>query len=106
MRIAALTGIVFLQGFARLAGCPFFNLGHQFIYITIDELMAEIEKRATGEARKALQKYYASQGSYPHAAKLGATTNYSCDGSSLKGFLPTESKTTTGCSCTLSLIHI
>lgn len=72
----------------------------KLVYITIDELMAEIEKRATGEARKALQKYYASQGSYPHAAKLGATTNYSCDGSSLKGFLPTESKTTTGCSCT------
>jgi hypothetical protein len=71
----------------------------KLVYITIDELMAEIEKRVTGEARKVLQKYYANQGSYPHAAKLGATTNYSCDGSSLKGFLPTESKNTS-CSCT------
>ena len=71
----------------------------KLVYITIDELMAELEKRVTGEARKALQRYYANQSSYPHAAKLGATTNYSCDGSSLKGFLPTESKNTS-CSCT------
>lgn len=71
----------------------------KLVYITIDELMVEIEKRVTGEARKALQKYYANQSSYPHAAKLGATTNYSCDGSSFKGFLPIESKNTS-CSCT------
>ena len=75
----------------------FFN--DKLVYITIDELMAEVEKRAAGEARNGLQKYYAKEGIYPHAAKLGATTNYSCDGSSAKGFLPIETKNTSGCSC-------
>jgi len=49
----------------------------KLVYITIDELMVEIEKRAAGEARQALKKYYSANQYYPYAAQLGTTAIYS-----------------------------
>jgi hypothetical protein len=49
----------------------------KLVYITIDELMVEIEKRAAGEARQALKKYYSANQYYPYATQLGTTAIYS-----------------------------
>lgn len=74
----------------------------KLVYITIDELMEELEKRAVGEARKALQNYYESQGYFPHPTNLGViNNNYTCGSSSTYGLLPVVvNNTATSCSCT------
>jgi hypothetical protein len=65
----------------------------KLIYITIDELMHALEKRALQEARQQLTNYYlASDAStdnrfYPYAATLGDVGNM-CRESKLSGFLP------------------
>ena len=70
----------------------------KLVYITIDELMAALEKRVLMTARNALKNYSVSEGGFPHAAKLGAINNYSCESANLKGFLPVEVRNTS-CSC-------
>lgn len=70
----------------------------KLVYITIDELMAEIEKRAAGEARLALQKYYANNSFYPYAAALGSTTNLNqCVQGNLQGLLPINTASSYAC---------
>lgn len=59
----------------------------QVLYVTIDEWMAQVEKRAAGTGRDALQNYYAANGFYPYSAALGDTDN-GCVQSSTAGFLP------------------
>jgi hypothetical protein len=70
----------------------------KIVYITVDELMSAVERRVAMQARTALNNYKTSKGYYPHAAKLGATNNYSCDVTSLNGFLPIQAKPA-NCSC-------
>lgn len=71
-----------------------YEFNDKLIYITIDELMAAIEKRAAAEAKLSLQKYHMDTGYYPYAAQLGSTQNYSCEQSPAgasglaSGFLP------------------
>ena len=60
----------------------------KLVYITIDELMAEIEKRVAGEARQSLQQYYKTNQYYPYASHLGTTLSYVADGNLQRGFLP------------------
>lgn len=79
-------------------------------YITIDELMYGLEKRALQEARRQLRNYYAVSGAssdsrfYPYAAALGDTQNICVEGRN-SGFLPiqpTSANCSSGQSCTLS----
>ena len=81
----------------------------KLVYITIDELMAEIEKRTAGEARKALQSYYTNSSAtpstrfFPYAAALGSPVNPNqCVRGNLQGLLPTSTASNYTCSCTNS----
>lgn len=77
----------------------------KLIYITIDELMAAVEKRAAGELSKALTAYKSniSHPYFPYAAPLGSSNSYSCQDSNLKGMLPvTAGGSTVTCSCASS----
>ena len=66
----------------------------KLIYITIDELMAALEKRVGEEARVALRNYAtANGGNYPYAAVLGgvgSTRRYRCIANNLVGSLPVD----------------
>lgn len=72
----------------------------QLIFITIDELMAELQRRAIREARNALQAYYLASAPtavnryYPYAAILG-DVNHACIETALAGGLPLNSAATT-----------
>jgi hypothetical protein len=60
-----------------------YQFNDKLIYITIEELMAEVEKRAAGEAKKVILK----NGPFPDAASIGYQ-GQSCVAGSPKGFLP------------------
>lgn len=60
----------------------------KLVYITIDELMAALEKRVGEEVRHTLKAYKAINGYYPYAAHLGTSLSYASDGNLQKGFLP------------------
>ena len=62
----------------------------RLVYITIDELMAALEKRVAAEVKTALVSYKSSYGAYPYAAPLGVTLNYSCKDGVTAGFLPVD----------------
>lgn len=79
-------------------------------YITIDELMYGLEKRALQEVKMHLRNYYASSNAlpagrfYPYAAALGDMQNI-CQEGRFSGFLPIQPASatcTTGHSCSLS----
>jgi hypothetical protein len=81
----------------------------KLVYITIDELMAAVEKRAAGEARRALQNYYQNSSAgintkfFPYAAALGSSSNPNqCVEGNLEGLLPTNTASNYDCSCTSS----
>lgn len=69
------------------------NFNDQLVYITIDELMAAVEKRVAQEAASRLRSYYlASSGVaanrfFPYAANLGDVNN-ACINLKLSGQLP------------------
>jgi type II secretory pathway pseudopilin PulG len=79
---------------------PVYGQPYQFndklIFITIDELMLALERRAIREARNALQNYYlasapaATDRFYPYAALLG-DMNHACVETTLAGGLPIDS---------------
>lgn len=77
---------------------PTFN--DRLVYITIDELMVELERRAAAEARVALQQYQNVLGRYPYAAPLGSAGNYSCVDATVNGLLPLDSNPSNACVCT------
>lgn len=86
-----------------------YSFNDKLVYITIDELMAEIEKRAAGEARLALQAYYTNSSVnpllrfFPFAAAPGSTTNPNqCVQGNLQGLLPTSTASSYGCSYSVS----
>lgn len=70
----------------------------RLIYITIDELIHAIEKRAAVTAKEALNDYRDNHGNFPYAAPLGVTSGYSCNGSSNAGLLPLDD----GANCSFS----
>ena len=79
---------------------PVYGQPYQFndklIFITIDELMLALERRAIREARNALQNYYlasapaATDRFYPYAALLG-DVDHACVETTLAGGLPIDS---------------
>ncbi len=70
----------------------------KLVFITIDELMAAVINRASGEASKLLNQYRAKNGRFPYAANLGAAlNNHNSSGVMTKGMLPID--VTDGCSC-------
>jgi hypothetical protein len=70
----------------------------KLVYITIDELMAAIEKRVAAEVKVAVKNYKLSTGNNPYAAIMGGNKNYSCVNGQLAGALaisPTHSSSCT-----------
>ena len=65
-----------------------YNFNDKLVYITIDELMAALEKRVGEQTRASLKSYQDANGYYPYAAKLGTTVMYSGNQNLLSGFLP------------------
>jgi hypothetical protein len=67
----------------------------KLVYITIDELMTVLEKRAGQEASARLSSYYSASSTiptnrfYPYAATIGDTNN-ACADNTLHGFFPIE----------------
>jgi len=64
-----------------------YTFNDKLIYITIDELMAAAEKRATLEARIRLRNFFAAKNYYPFASTLGDSTG-ACVNLNRRGFLP------------------
>ena len=84
----------------------------RILYITIDELMGVLVKRAAGEARSDLIGYKNQNGLFPYAAPLGSTgNNFIFSGTSNTGMLPIDGTnscgctTGTSCSCSFTLIN-
>lgn len=78
-----------------------YQFNDKLIYITIDELMSEIVKRAAGEGRSLINNYYAKNAHFPYAASLGsAVNNYISSGASASGMLPVDG--TDNCTCVSS----
>ena len=65
-----------------------YNFDDKLVYITIDELMAALEKRVGEQARASLKTYQDTNGYYPYAAHLGTSLSYVSDGDLQSGFLP------------------
>ena len=67
------------------------NFNDRLIYITIDELMAVVEKRAGNEIKNILKNYYAGWGAYPFAATFAnpATSSFLATTGIHNGLLPT-----------------
>ena len=79
----------------------------KLVYITIDELMYAIEKRALEQSKDALSKFKIVNGFYPFAADLGFfpspnPNQNQCTQGNLRGLLPVNVPSTHACSCTSS----
>lgn len=66
------------------------NFNDKLVYITIDELMTGLEKRAANTAKEALNNYEDNSGNFPYAAPLGITRGYSCKEANNAGLLPLD----------------
>lgn len=81
----------------------------QVVYITIQELMSAVERRATQEAAAQLKRYYTNSNAnaanrfYPYAANLGDTSNACVEGSSA-GLLPLSAICKSNSDCVSSFI--
>jgi hypothetical protein len=70
------------------------SFNDKLVYITIDELIAALERRVGEVVRAKLKEYQDTNGYYPYAAQLGTAQNYSGEqdaaGTSglMSGFLP------------------
>jgi hypothetical protein len=79
----------------------------QIIYITIDELMRAVERRATQEAAVQLKKYYinssvsAANRFYPYAASLGDANN-GCVENKYSGLMPYAASCSSNSDCSSS----
>ena len=77
------------------------------VFITIDELMYAIEKRALEQTKDALSKFKITNGFYPFAADLGFyispnPNQNQCTQGNLRGLLPVNTPSTHTCTCTSS----
>ena len=70
----------------------------KLVYITIDELMAALEKRVAVEVKDAVKKYKISTGFFPYASILGGYKNYSSVTGKLTGALPVVPSHISSCS--------
>lgn len=70
-----------------------YHFNDKLIYITIDELLPLIEKRAGQEARAMLKRYYEAWGGYPFASPFSNPASSSLKGESgtYRGLLPEAS---------------
>jgi|GEM_PF-2165343 len=72
----------------------------QVIYVTVDELMIEIEKRVASEVRAALTTFRSNYGGYPWMAPIGnptlPTSAMLAAAGTNSGFIPFHVDTTTG----------
>ena len=74
----------------------FFN--DKLVYITIEELMSALNKRAAGEAGRLLNKYKNKTGQFPYASKLDSRqVNHVSSSTSQKGLIPIDG--TDQCTC-------
>lgn len=64
------------------------NVNDKLVYITIDELMAAVEKRVGEQVRSSLKTYQDTNGYYPYAAHLGTSLNFVGESNLKSGFLP------------------
>lgn len=80
-----------------------YSFNDKLVYITIDELMAAVEKRVGEQVRSSLKVYKDTNGYYPYAAKLGTTVMYSGAQNLTNGFLPVNPQ---NCSYNTSPISI
>lgn len=81
---------------ARFVKPYYFN--DKLVYITIDELMAALNNRASSEVSHFLNQYKAKTGQFPYAAALGTTfDNYVSLGTSQKGMVPIDGTDTCVC---------
>lgn len=78
-----------------------YEFNDRLVYITIDELMAAVEKRAAAEAKAALIKYKAANGYFPRPASVGVG-EYFGNSSLLEGFLPTQETSQAAAACSVS----
>lgn len=72
----------------------------RLVFITIDELIHAVEKRAANEISRALLNYQTANGYFPYAAPLGVEKNFGCRAPALSphdliressgGFLPVD----------------
>ena len=76
-----------------------YNFNDKLIYITIDELMAALEKRVGEEVRNALKRFHDANGNYPFAAKLGSAKFYACETNNQIGVLPVTNPAPTTATC-------
>ncbi len=75
-----------------------YHFNDKLVFITIDELMAAVTHRASGEASKLLNQYRAKNGQFPYAANLGTTlNNHNSSGVNTKGMMPIDVTDTCGC---------
>lgn len=76
-----------------------YNFNDKLVYITIDELIVALNRRAAAEASNLLKSYKSKTGQFPYAANLGASlNNNNSSPSNQKGMLPIDATDT--CSCT------
>ena len=73
----------------------------KLVYITIDELMAALSRRAAAEAKAQLKNYKASTGYYPYASVIGLTEYYQKN-NQLYGYLPIETPTQPSTTCSVT----
>jgi hypothetical protein len=62
----------------------------KLVYITVDELMAALQKRVGEQARASLKTYQDANGNYPYAAQLGTSSNFGPEQNLSAGFLPVD----------------
>lgn len=78
-----------------------YNFNDRLVYITIDDIMKEVVKRAAGEAKSLLTSYKSKNTIFPYAAALGTTGSYDSAATTYEGMLPID--TTDTCSCSSNI---
>lgn len=89
-----------------------YNFNDKLVYITIDELMVALEKRAANDIENALLNYFEPAsvsrpngrgiGYFPYAARLGSNKDYACITSNNAGVLPIGTVAPTNFTCNYS----
>ena len=80
-----------------------YNFSDKLVYITIDELIDALNRRAASEASRYLNQYQAKALQFPYAAPIGSTlNNHIASGISQKGFVPVDG--TDVCTCSSPLM--
>ncbi|MBC7755783.1 MAG: hypothetical protein H7Z20_03905 [Bdellovibrio sp.] len=80
-----------------------YNFNDKLVYITIDELMDAVGRRAAYEASSVLNQYKAKAGHYPYAAPLGAVlANHVSSGVMQSGLVPVDGTDICTCASQLS----